>query len=83
MLYELFVITMVISNVGPHILSGPCRARAHAIVGCLDGNWRVSGKWPETRRGFGPCFDVHARLETGNNALPNVETGAFGLVLTP
>ena len=25
----------------------------------------------------GPCFDVHARLETGNNALPNVESGAF------
>ena len=26
----------------------------------------------------GPCFDVHARLETGNNnALPNVESGAW------
>ena len=24
----------------------------------------------------GPCFNVHARLETGNNALPNVESGA-------
>ncbi len=38
---------------------------------------RVSGEWPETKRGFGPCFDVHARMEPGNNALPNVESGAW------
>ena len=45
-------------------------------MGCLDGNWRVSGEWPETRRGLAPTgFAVHARLETGNNALPNVEGG--------
>ncbi len=25
----------------------------------------------------GPCFDVHARLETGKSALPNVEWGAW------
>ena len=25
----------------------------------------------------GPSFGVHARLETGNNALPTVESGAW------
>ena len=25
----------------------------------------------------GPCFDVHAKLETGNNALLDVESGAW------
>ena len=31
----------------------------------------------------GPCFDVHARFETGNNALPNVETGGFWVGADP
>ena len=34
-------------------------------MGCLDGNWRVSGEWPEIGRGFGPCFDVLADVKSG------------------
>ena len=55
----------------PDISSEPCRARTHAIVGCLDGNWGVSGEWLETGRGFGPCFDV----------LADVKSGAVGLMV--
>ena len=38
-------------------------------MGCLrlDGSWRVSGEWPETRRDqerVGPLFDVLADVES-------------------
>ncbi len=40
----------------------------------VTGEFQGSGRRP----GEGwPLFDVHARLESGNNALPNVESGAW------
>ena len=54
-------------------------------MGCLDGSWRVSGEWPETRRGLGPCF-VTVSLASPpvlEAVLVDVEIGAFGLVLAP
>ena len=41
----------------------------------------VSGEWPETRRGLGPCFDM-ASPPVDGTVLADVETGAFGLVVT-
>ena len=50
-------------------------------MGCPDGSWGVYGEWPETRRGLGPCFDMTSPPVDGT-VLADVETGAFGLVVT-
>ena len=61
-------------------------------MGCLDGNWRVPGEWPETRRGLGPCF---VSIVAGEGWAPvslasppvleavlvDVEIGALGVLL--
>ena len=56
----------------PDISSEPCRARTHAIVGCLDGNWS-SSLWEVAgdQERVGPCFDV----------LADVKSGAVGLMV--
>ena len=41
----------------------------------------VPGEWPGTGRGFGPCFDMTSPPVDGT-VLADVETGAFGLVVT-
>ena len=41
----------------------------------------VPGEWPGTGGGFGPCFDM-ASPPVDGTVLADVETGAFGLVVT-